>query len=69
MIRGFALFPILALLACSSFQKGYRQTMNKELEGQQAPPIEGGTWLPAGAVGQAEFDGAKYRVLAFFKPT
>ncbi|MHC4937986.1 MAG: hypothetical protein ACYTHK_03350 [Planctomycetota bacterium] len=54
---------LLVLAACSSFRESYREINNQEMEGQQAPPIEGGTW-----VGEANLDGAQWTVLAFFKP-
>jgi len=59
---------LLGLLACKSVQKTYRQASNEELEGKQAPPITGGTWLAAGGSGEAEFRAAEWRVVAFFLP-
>jgi len=57
---------LCALAACASFREGYRELNNRELEGSAAPPIEGGTWV---GPGEEEFRGARWRVLAFFKPT
>ncbi|MHC4955233.1 MAG: hypothetical protein ACYTGZ_15375 [Planctomycetota bacterium] len=66
MRLGIAL--VLALAACSSFRRGYRQAFNKELEGKAAPAIDGGAWVSAGRVGESEFRAAEWRVLAFFLP-
>ena len=59
---------LMGLLACQSIQKSYRQAGNEELEGGTAPTIQGSDWLPAGDLGQAQFESAEWRVVAFFKP-
>ena len=56
----------LTLAACSSMKESYREANNEEMEGRAAPPIEGGTWVGGG---EAEFRAARFKVLAFFKPT
>jgi len=57
---------VFFLAACSSIRQTYREINNKELEGERAPPIEGGTWV---GIGHEEFESARWKVLAFFKPT
>ncbi|MHC4407752.1 MAG: hypothetical protein ACYS0E_17650 [Planctomycetota bacterium] len=59
------LVAALALAACSSFRESYREVRNKEMEGENAPPIEGGTWV---GESEAKFKAAQWKVLAFFKP-
>ena len=60
-----ALPLLLAALACSSFRESYREVKNKEMEGEAAPPVEGGEWI---GDGEAKFRSAEWKVLAFFLP-
>jgi len=63
---GIRLLAALTLVACSSIKESHREANNEEMEGRPAPPIEGGTWV---GEGESEFRAARFRVLAFFKPT
>ncbi|MHC4223524.1 MAG: hypothetical protein ACYSUN_06015 [Planctomycetota bacterium] len=64
---GAALVVLFLLPGC--FRSVWLGAHNKDLEGEAAPALEGGTWIrPDGKAEPVSVEG-RWRLLAFFLPT